>query len=187
MESFLHWDGHHWVCTSSLKLTLKYLTSPQHRTLQQNFSIKSYNKANWIFYVLLGEFVLTKPKIQVKQARRQYSANESYSASWDPRVTAFVQSKKNLERPISQRWLLYWFSFTWIKIDVHIMNCRYIGTFIADFHRTLIYGGIFLYPNNATTPGKVMLTTMWMPPCCLAVLWLWGRYEFSWMSFSRNW
>ena len=30
---------------------------------------------------------------------------------------------------------------------------RYIGTFIADFHRTLMYGGIFLYPNNASTPG----------------------------------
>ena len=31
--------------------------------------------------------------------------------------------------------------------------CRYIGTFIADFHRTLMYGGVFLYPNNAATPG----------------------------------
>ena len=30
---------------------------------------------------------------------------------------------------------------------------RYIGTFIADFHRTLIYGGMFLYPANADSPG----------------------------------
>ncbi len=31
--------------------------------------------------------------------------------------------------------------------------CRYISTFIADFHRTLMYGGIFLYPANASSPG----------------------------------
>ena len=35
---------------------------------------------------------------------------------------------------------------------------RYIGTFIADFHRTLMYGGIFLYPNNKHMPnGKLRL------------------------------
>lgn len=35
---------------------------------------------------------------------------------------------------------------------------RYIGTFIADFHRTLMYGGIFLYPNNKDQPnGKLRL------------------------------
>ena len=35
---------------------------------------------------------------------------------------------------------------------------RYIGTFIADFHRTLMYGGIFLYPNNKASPnGKLRL------------------------------
>lgn len=61
----------------------------------------------------IGEFILTKPKIQIKPARRQYSANESYSATWDPRVTAFVQAKKNLERPISQRWIIFFeISFT---------------------------------------------------------------------------
>ncbi len=30
---------------------------------------------------------------------------------------------------------------------------RYIGTFIADFHRTLTYGGIFLYPGNSSHRG----------------------------------
>ena len=50
-----------------------------------------------------GEFVLTKPKIVMKPARRQYSVNESYSASWDPRVLAFVNSKKEGDHPIPQR------------------------------------------------------------------------------------
>ena len=42
----------------------------------------------------------------------------------------------------------------WVTLGIPL-HCiyRYIGTFIADFHRTLMYGGIFLYPNNAATPG----------------------------------
>merc|ERR1711899_444362 len=73
----------------------------------------------------------------MKAAKRQYSVNESYSASWDKRILDFVNSKKKGDKPIPQ---------------------RYIGTFIADFHRTLMYGGIFLYPNNAAMPnGKLRL------------------------------
>ena len=50
-------------------------------------------------------------------------------------------------------------AFTNIKKEHYILNqplicfLRYIGTFIADFHRTLMYGGIFLYPGNAAMPG----------------------------------
>lgn len=38
-------------------------------------------------------------------------------------------------------------------VDSFLPSFRYIGTFIADFHRTLIYGGMFLYPANADSPG----------------------------------
>ncbi|QQP31462.1 Fructose-1_6-bisphosphatase 1, partial [Caligus rogercresseyi] len=66
-----------------------------------------------------------------------YSVNESYSASWDPRILDFVENKKRGPTPIPQ---------------------RYVGTFIADFHRTLMYGGIFLYPANKYSPaGKLRL------------------------------
>ena len=35
-------------------------------------------------------------------------------------------------------------------------NARYIGSMVADVHRTLVYGGIFLYPGNKSSPnGKV--------------------------------
>lgn len=35
-------------------------------------------------------------------------------------------------------------------------GARYIGSMVADVHRTLMYGGIFLYPGNAKSPqGKV--------------------------------
>ena len=69
--------------------------------------------------------------------RRQYSVNESYSKTWSKEIMAFINAKKEGTNPIPQ---------------------RYIGTFIADFHRTLMYGGIFLYPNNAQMPnGKLRL------------------------------
>lgn len=33
---------------------------------------------------------------------------------------------------------------------------RYVGSMVADVHRTLVYGGIFLYPANVKSPkGKV--------------------------------
>ncbi len=81
--------------------------------------------------------------------------NESYSNSWDKRILDFINNKKLGEVPIAQRC---------VKVRPELTNQlsllmkgthlrRYIGTFIADFHRTLMYGGIFLYPNNRATPG----------------------------------
>ena len=38
------------------------------------------------------------------------------------------------------------------------MSLRYIGSFVADFHRNLIEGGIFLYPEDPVVPrGKIRL------------------------------
>lgn len=35
-------------------------------------------------------------------------------------------------------------------------GARYVGSMVADIHRTLVYGGIFLYPANQKSPkGKV--------------------------------
>ena len=42
----------------------------------------------------------------MKPARRQYSVNESYSETWDPRVKAFVDNKKKQEKPIPQRFVV---------------------------------------------------------------------------------
>ena len=116
--------------------------------------------------------MLTKPSIQMKPAFMQYSVNESYSPSWDPRIQKFIEDKKkDGDKPIPQRYFLlnnsnvlprcFWISFLWFKDFRCYQNeysFRYIGTFIADFHRTLMYGGIFLYPNNKASPnGKLRL------------------------------
>ena len=88
----------------------------------------------------IGEFLLTERGMRIPRSvdsRRQYSTNEGYRVTWDERVVAFIDEKKEGRAPHKQ---------------------RYIGTFIADFHRTLVYGGIFLYPANADSPkGKLRL------------------------------
>ena len=49
--------------------------------------------------------MLTKPNIQMKPAFKQYSVNESYSPSWDPRIQKFIEDKKTGgENPIPQRY-----------------------------------------------------------------------------------
>lgn len=43
-------------------------------------------------------------------------------------------------------------------------GARYIGSMVADVHRTLMYGGIFLYPGNVKSPdGKVTRKTNQAP------------------------
>ena len=50
--------------------------------------------------------------------------------------------------------------------------CRYVGSLVADFHRDLVYGGIFLYPENEKNPDQPLsirltarnMTAMIAPP-----------------------
>ena len=66
------------------------------------------------------------------------SINEGYEALWDPAIKAYVQSKKY---PIA---------------GGKAYGARYVGSMVADVHRTIKYGGIFLYPATKDNPsGKV--------------------------------
>ncbi len=73
----------------------------------------------------VGEFLLSHPDIRIPKRGTSYSINEGSTASWDPGTAAYVASLKSREKPYS---------------------LRYVGTLVADFHRTLLRGGIFLYP-----------------------------------------
>ena len=56
-------------------------------------------------FQFLGEFILSRPKIQMPPTRhRQYSVNESYAMSWSKEIQKFVQAKKEGENPIPQRY-----------------------------------------------------------------------------------
>lgn len=84
----------------------------------------------------LGEFILTHPSIQIKKRGKIYSVNEGNSVKWDPCVTEYVKECKS--NPPKK--------------------ARYIGSMVADVHRTLLYGGIFMYPGDKKNPsGKLRL------------------------------
>merc|ERR1712232_249029 len=86
----------------------------------------------------LGKFILTHPDIKVKLSHPIYSVNEGNSAYWDKPTTEFVNELKSL---------------TDVKKPYSL---RYIGSMVADVHRTLLYGGIFMYPSDSKSPnGKL--------------------------------
>jgi len=77
-----------------------------------------------------GEFVLTHPQIKTPSKKNIYSINEGYSKFWDPKLLKYIEHIKN---PAS---------------DKDVYSQRYVGSMVADVHRTILYGGIFLYPAD---------------------------------------
>ncbi|XP_022200234.1 fructose-1,6-bisphosphatase 1 [Nilaparvata lugens] len=87
----------------------------------------------------VGEFVLTDQNIRIPKRGKIYSINEGYQASWHPAILEYVESKKNPKtgKPYS---------------------ARYVGSMVADIHRTLKVGGIYIYPATKDSPnGKLRL------------------------------
>ena len=66
-----------------------------------------------------------------------YSVNEAYADSFPPYCRRFLH---------------------WLKSADEAYRLRYIGSLVADFHRTLLKGGIFMYPPTSFFPeGKLRL------------------------------
>lgn len=87
----------------------------------------------------IGEFILIEPNVKVKSRGNIYSINEGYEAKWDEPVRRYVHSRKYPKsgKPYSS---------------------RYVGSMVADMHRTFKYGGIFMYPRTSDSPnGKLRL------------------------------
>lgn len=83
----------------------------------------------------IGEFILTDPNMRCKEKGKIYSLNEGYANLWDPALKEFVEKKKSVKA-----------------------GARYIGSMVADVHRTLKYGGVFMYPATSDAPkGKLRL------------------------------
>jgi fructose-1,6-bisphosphatase I len=87
----------------------------------------------------LGEFVLTHNDVRIKPKGNIYSINEGNAKFWDEATRRYVDSMKNpaAGSPYSM---------------------RYVGSMAADVHRTLLYGGVFMYPADARAKeGKLRL------------------------------
>jgi fructose-1,6-bisphosphatase I len=85
----------------------------------------------------IGEFLLSHPNIQMPQTGSYYSCNEGNSIYWNEPTRKYVEHLKSPQSRIGKPY-----------------STRYIGSLVADFHRTLLYGGIFLYPMDYKDPKK---------------------------------
>ena len=89
----------------------------------------------------IGEFCLSHPNMKCPENGKIYSINQGNSVKYDGGMLGYLeycmQSNKEDGRPYSH---------------------RYIGSMVADMHRTLIKGGIFIYPADKSSPkGKLRL------------------------------
>ena len=87
----------------------------------------------------IGAFVLTSENMRMPEQGSYYSVNEANTATWPDEYQEYVAKLRSgaLGRQYSS---------------------RYIGSLVADFHRTLLKGGIFLYPPTQEQPsGKLRL------------------------------
>ena len=85
----------------------------------------------------VGEFFLSHPDIRVPSRSKYYSINEAYTNYWYESTRKYVDYLKEIDGDTCRPYSL-----------------RYIGSLVADFHRNLISGGIFLYPRDKKSTNK---------------------------------
>jgi fructose-1,6-bisphosphatase I len=87
----------------------------------------------------IGEFVHTREnmKFPADGGKTIYSCNEGNSVHWDKPIKDTVEQFKSGSKPYT---------------------ARYVGSMVADIHRTILYGGIYIYPaDNKSKKGKLRL------------------------------
>ncbi|MFN9864479.1 MAG: fructose-bisphosphatase class I, partial [Bacteroidota bacterium] len=83
----------------------------------------------------LGEYVLSHPDMKMPENGKIYSVNEGSANSFSHSVKSYIQYCKD-----------------------NNYTARYIGSLVADFHRNMLKGGIYIYPATAKDPnGKLRL------------------------------
>jgi len=99
----------------------------------------------------IGEFVLTDQNIQIPKRGKIYSINEGYTHEWDDAVKEYIDSKKDPAKGKPY-------------------GGRYVGSMVSDVHRTIKYGGIFIYPATKSSPkGKLRLLYECVPMAFLVI------------------
>lgn len=89
----------------------------------------------------VGEFILTDPGMTIPKKGKIYSINEGYAHKFDAGLKEYLAAKKDPTKGPTY-------------------SARYVGSMVADVHRTIKYGGIFIYPATTDAPtGKVSTTS----------------------------
>lgn len=79
----------------------------------------------------LNEFIMTKSDVRVPFYGSLYSINEGYSSEYDRETQEMLKCLK-----------------TEPTLNGQSRSCRYVGSMVADIHRTIIKGGVFMYPPH---------------------------------------
>ena len=88
----------------------------------------------------IGAFVLSNEAMKMPEQGPYYSTNEANAASWPKEYREYVAM------------------LVGGKLNGKAYSSRYIGSLVADFHRTILKGGVFLYPPTDKAPkGKLRL------------------------------
>jgi len=83
----------------------------------------------------LGEYFLSHPQLKMPEDGKIYSINEGLANSFPAAVQEYIKYCKDCQ-----------------------YTARYIGSLVADFHRNMLKGGIYIYPATAKSPqGKLRL------------------------------
>ncbi len=89
----------------------------------------------------VGEFILSSPSVQTPKQGSIYSVNEGNRERWDSGPRQFLTFLQNTDSETTRPY-----------------SGRYSGCLVADFHRVLWKGGIYLYPGDKKNPqGKLRL------------------------------
>lgn len=142
--------------------TLEDCLQPGHRQLAAGYVL--YGSSTMLVYTAgsgvhgftldpsIGEFLLSHPDIRIPApGARTYSVNEAYYSRWSAGQQRLVDSMKGLGS------------------EPGGFSSRYIGSLVADFHRTLLKGGVFMYPaDQQNAAGKLRLLYEAAPMAFLA-------------------
>jgi fructose-1,6-bisphosphatase I len=89
----------------------------------------------------VGEFLLSHPNMKIPKKAKTYSINEGNYFKWSKGIQKYVDYVKEKDKDTGRPY-----------------SSRYVGSLVADFHRNLLYGGIFIYPaDEKNKNGKLRL------------------------------
>jgi fructose-1,6-bisphosphatase I/sedoheptulose-1,7-bisphosphatase/fructose-1,6-bisphosphatase I len=92
----------------------------------------------------VGNFILTHPDIEIPADTSEFAINTSNERFWEPPIQRYVTECKAGKTDIRGR----------------DFNMRWIASMVADVHRILMRGGVFMYPRDtkdASKPGRLRL------------------------------
>lgn len=89
----------------------------------------------------IGEFLLAQEDVRMPERGSIYSVNEGSYNSWEPGLKRYIKYCQEEDAATGRPY-----------------TTRYVGSMIADVHRSLTLGGIFIYPSSRRHPrGKLRL------------------------------